>query len=93
MDGWRDGWRESLEEGGGKEKGGCGGRGRRGMIKGEDLLPATTGITGGKEYIISVKHVHSKRTIFENSPTGPNQKGPCLILSRPLMSRQTTGME
>ena len=60
---------------------------------GGDLLPATTGMTGGKEYIISVKHVHSKSTIFENNPTGPSQKGPCLILSRPLMSRQTTGME
>ena len=74
------------------------GRGRGGKIKGEkgrreDLLPATTGITGGKEYIISVKHVHSRRTIFEKSPTEPSQKGPCLILSRPLMSRHTTGME
>ena len=64
-----------------------------GEKRGDDLLPATTGITGGKEYIISVKHVHSKRTIFEKSPTGPNQKGPCLMLSRPLINRQTTGME
>ena len=59
----------------------------------DDLLPAMTGITGGKEYIINVKHVHNSKTIFENNPTGPNQKGPCLMLSRPLISRQTTGIE
>ena len=61
--------------------------------KGSDLLPATTGLIGGKEYITSVNAVHSNNTILLNIPTGPSQKGPWRILFRPRMRRQTTGME
>ena len=56
------------------------------------LLPAATGIAGGKLYMIRVNRVQRRRTTLETRPRGPIQKGPWRMLLRPLRRRQVTGM-
>ena len=59
----------------------------------QDSLSGSTGLTVGKEYMISVKHVQTKSTQFAKRPRRPIQKGPWGMLFRPRMRRQMTGME
>ena len=56
------------------------------------LLFGRTGYTDGKEYMMRVKAVQARRTMFEKSPIGPIQKGPWAMLLRPRIRRQIIGM-
>jgi len=60
---------------------------------GRNLLSGFTGLTKGKEYMISVKRVHNSSTQLVNRPNLPSQNGPCLILLRPLTRSATTGIQ
>jgi hypothetical protein len=55
-------------------------------------LLARTGYTEGKENMMRVKAVQASRTMLENKPIGPIQKGPWGMLLRPRMRRQVMGM-
>lgn len=56
---------------------------KKGSKKWGHSLPGPTGIAGGKEYMPSVKQVHSSKTTFATSPNRPSQKGPWRKLPRP----------
>ena len=58
-----------------------------------NLLEASTGFANGIENITNVNKVQARSTELANSPNFPSQNGPCLMLSRPLMSRAATGIE